>query len=402
MYFETNKKNDCSGCTACMNVCPTSSILMQEDEEGFLYPHINEETCVNCNLCRKVCNWNKPCYDNSREPKVLAAVLKNKSERQRSTSGGIFYAIAEWIIGKGGIVYGAAFDENLQLKHIGANSMEDVQKIRGSKYLQSQLQYVFKDVKNELELGRWCYFTGTGCQVAGLKAFLRKDYPTLITSDLVCHGVPSQKHFNEHISYMEKRYHDKVVNYQFRDYKRGEGCEVCYFLKRKPVINRSYDISPYLYAFMYGYINRYSCYNCRYAKVPRQGDITLADFWGIDVFLPDFDNSNGCSLVLLNTEKGGIIWKQIKEKCDYKESVVADAAQFNGNLIRTSEEPEIRKTIYEKIGKRGYADVARKEFRSPNYYRIKFYYFMHQFGIVRKLRPVLHPIYHLIYLMVRR
>lgn len=384
MYFDTNNKRDCSGCTACMNACPTAAITMQEDNEGFLYPVINEQTCINCGLCRKVCSWEHPKYDGNEEPIVLASVLKDKTERQRSTSGGGFYAIAQWIINQGGVVYGAAFDDNLQLHHIGAETIEELQKLRGSKYLQSNLGSAFKDLERNLKAGRWCYFTGTGCQVAGLKAFLHKDYPTLVTSDLVCHGVPSQKIFNEHISYMEKKYKDKVSYYCFRDNKGGTGCEICGFANRKQIIKPSYVLSPYLYSFMYGYTHRYSCYECRYAHIPRQGDITLADFWGVQNFHPNFDSSNGVSLLLINTSKGQDIWDKIKGDCSYEVSNVWDASKYNGNLIHPSEMPAIRRSIFQEIESNGYDKVAKKHFRPPHYYRLKIIYVLMDIGPFKK------------------
>lgn len=385
MYFDTKNKQECSGCTACMNACPTAAITMQEDNEGFLYPVINEYTCINCGLCRKVCSWEHPKYVGEENPMVLASVLKDKAERQRSTSGGGFYAIAEWIVKHGGIVYGAAFDDNLQLHHIGVETTEGLQKLRGSKYLQSELGAIFKDVERNLKAGRWCYFTGTGCQIAGLKAYLRKDYPTLVTSDLVCHGVPSQKLFNEHISYMEKKYNDKVVTYQFRDYKMGGGCETCGFANRKPVIKPSYVLSPYLYSFMYGYTYRYSCYKCPYAHVPRQGDITLADFWGVQYYYPKFDRSNGVSLLLLNTPKGQEIWDRIKGDCSFEVSNVKDASKYNGNLIHPSDMPAIRRSVFQEIESNGYGKVAKELFRPPHFYRLKIVYFLMSFRTVKKL-----------------
>lgn len=370
MYFDSHNKAECSGCTACMNACPVAALKMEPDVEGFLYPVIDESICINCGLCRKVCSWEHPQFNNDENPAVLASVLKNKAERQRSTSGGAFYAIAEWIVLQKGVVYGAAFDENLQLHHISAETIEELQPIRGSKYLQSKLEGVFKDVEKNLKLGRWCYFTGTGCQVAGLKAYLRKDYTTLITSDLVCHGVPSQKIFNEHISYMEKKYNDKITSYRFRDYKLGEGCETCCFANRKSIIKPSYMLSPYLYSFMYAYTYRYSCYECRFAHVPRQGDFTLADFWGIQKYFPDFDISNGVSLLLINTQRGTKLWNKIKGEFTFVESNITDAARNNSNLVHPSDKPEIREIVYQEIEKRGYADVAKKEFRCKNYVKI--------------------------------
>lgn len=396
MYFDSNKKEECCGCTACMNACPTSAIKMKEDEEGFLYPVINEESCIHCNLCRKVCCWENTSYDNVSEPITIASVLKDKEERQKSTSGGVFYAIAKWVINQGGIVYGAAFDKDMQLHHIGARSLEELQKIRGSKYLQSELGTSYKDVKNHLDIGQWVYFTGTGCQVAGLKKYLRKDYSNLITSDLVCHGVPSQKLFNKHMAYMEQKYHDKVVDFRFRDYKSGIGCETCYFEKREPIINPTYELSPYLYSFMYGFTFRMSCYECKFAKVPRQGDITLADFWGVEHFIPKIDRNNGVSLILLNTKKGEAIWNIIKGDCYSYKSRVVDAAKYNANLIDKSTKPRIRERIYQIIEEKDYSYAVSHYFRSPQYFKIKTTLLIHRCHFLNSFMNVIRSIKKLI------
>lgn len=375
MYLKTKNKYECCGCTACQQVCGKSAITMQTDEEGFAYPQTDESLCINCGLCEKVCAFSSPVYNNEETPDVYATHLTDREQREKSSSGGLFYTIAKWIISQGGIVYGAAFDKNLTLRHIGVETENDLQALRGSKYLQSDLRNTYKEAREELKKGRWCYFTGTACQIAGLKAFLRKDYPTLITSDLVCHGVPSQKIFNEHLAYLRKKHNNNnITNYQFRDNKKWGVCEIVNFTnpnKQEIVYTKpTYELSPYLYSFMHSYTYRYSCYDCKFAKIPRQGDITLADYWGAKTFFPDIDMSCGVSLILLNNEKGKNFWNNIKEECKYYKSNVTDAAKYNANLIHKTKEPEIRKSIYRLIEKEGYEKIAKREFRHKNYYRI--------------------------------
>lgn len=222
MYFKTLAKQDCTGCTACVNVCPRQCILMRVDEEGFYYPIIDKEMCIECGLCEKVCPVESSQSSNDSMPKVYAAYLRNTGERMKSTSGGIFYAIAKWVVEQHGIVYGAAFDENFKLKHIGVDRMEDLSQLRGSKYLQSYVGNVFSEIKQHLKAGRWVYFVGVGCQVAGLKAFLRKNYDTLITSDLVCHGVPSQLMFDWHLGYLRQKEKGRLYLTHFGIMKAGE------------------------------------------------------------------------------------------------------------------------------------------------------------------------------------
>lgn len=302
---------------------------MKADEEGFFYPVIDKSVCVECGLCEKVCPFDNPRYEHT-EPQAYATYVKDENQRMQSTSGGIFYAIAKWIVEQGGIVYGAAFDECFKLRHIGVDTVEGLQQLRGSKYLQSDLQQTFSEIRQYLKDGRWVYFVGVGCQVAGLKSFLRKEYDTLVTSDLVCHGTPSQQMFDWHLDYLRQKEKGEIISYSFRDCRGWGGCETYEYISqtRGKGICRlySYELSPYLYSFMYAFNYRYSCYNCKFAKVPRQGDITLADYWGVRKFFPRMDTSKGVSLVLVNSEKGREVWEHVKDTLIYYLSCVEDAA----------------------------------------------------------------------------
>lgn len=369
---------------------------MSQDDEGFLYPVIAKEQCINCGLCEKVCPVDSPLYKND-TCAVYAAYVKDEHQRMQSTSGGVFYAVAKWIIEQNGIVYGAAFDTNFKLRHIGVDSLSDLQQLRGSKYLQSNLGNVFSEIREHLKKGRWVYFVGVGCQVAGLHSFLRKEYDTLITSDLVCHGVPSQLMFDWHLDYLRQKEKGEITSYSFRDCEGWGGCETYEYVsqtrgkqgkKRLP----SYFLSPYLYAFMWAFDYRYSCYDCKFAKVPRQGDITLADYWGVQKFFPELDASKGVSLILVNSEKGSEVWEKIRHSVEIRISCVADAALENGNLIHTTKMPAIRKSCYALIRQRGYKSVAENEFRLPNYRVMKFkIYIVHSaFGkLLRKMKTLI-------------
>lgn len=375
MYFRTLEKKECSGCTACLSACPKQCISMASDEEGFLYPVIDKKLCISCGLCEKVCPVNTPVYENV-NPVVYAAYAKDEQQRMKSTSGAIFYVIARWVINQGGIVYGAAFDKDFKLKHIGVESLSELQRLRGSKYLQSDLGHTFSEIKGYLQQGRWVYFVGLGCQVAGLHSFLRKEYATLLTSDLVCHGVPSQLMFDWHLDYLRDKEKGQIVSYSFRDCKGWGVCETYKYVSQTSGKQRernlySYFLSPYLYAFMYAFNYRYSCYDCKFAKIPRQGDITLADYWGVDKYFPDLDRTKGVSLVLINTRKAVKIWNVIKGRVEYRLSNISDAAQYNGNLIHATHMPTIRESCYALILQRGYKSVAEKEFRVTHYNRKK-------------------------------
>lgn len=348
---------------------------MQADEEGFFYPDIDKNVCVNCGLCERICPFYHPRYDNTNIPKVYATYLKDKTQRMQSTSGGIFYAIAKWVIEQRGIVYGAAFDEHFKLRHIGVDTMEELSQLRGSKYLQSYLGNVFTEIKDYLNAGKWVYFVGVGCQVAGLKAFLHKDYDTLITSDLVCHGVPSQQMFDWHLDYLREKEQGEITSYSFRDMEGWGVCETYSYVSqtRGEGVKHlySYSLSPYLYSFMYGFNYRYSCYNCKFACLPRQGDITLADYWGVKRYFPDLDITKGVSLVLVNSKRGHWVWDKIKDRVDFRVSCVEHASAENWNLVHTSKMPQIRTYCYNLVGQHGYKSVAKKEFRISNYWLIK-------------------------------
>lgn len=373
MYFQTKDKSECCACTACVNACPQSCIHMVQDEEGFSYPKIDETSCINCHLCEKVCPMEHPDYSNSHTPNAFAVLLKDVEQRKQSSSGGAFYAIATFVLKNDGVVIGATMDENLQVRHVAIDSRDELFRLRGSKYVQSSLDGVFSIVKEVLVDGKWCYFVGTGCQVAGLKAFLRKPYDRLITSDLVCHGVPSQKLFDMHISYLEEKYKDKVIDYQFRNNSLWGVCEICDFANHKTIMNPSYELSPYLYSFMYAMTYRYSCYDCKFACIPRQGDITLADYWGVKELFPQIDITHGVSLVLVNTGQGEKVWMEVKESYEFYESTVEDGARYNGNLVKKSEKPALRDGIYERINELGYKKVAETTFKSPRIWIIKLF-----------------------------
>lgn len=372
MYLNSSNKYECCGCSACEQICPKSCISFKKDEEGFLYPEKDASTCIDCGLCEKVC----PFSDNYTEttntdPEVYAAY--DESSRTRSSSGGIFYTLAKYVIEeKRGWVFGAAFADHFQLQHIGVNNMQDVEKLRGSKYLQSKMGDTFLQIKRLLTDGVFVLFVGTPCQVAGLRAFLRKPFDNLFTADLVCHGTPSQQMFDYHINYLERKHKAKLTSYKFRYEDGWGGCEICDFANpEKHKMLPTYELSPYLYSFMYALTYRYSCYNCRFAKIPRQGDITLADYWGVKEFFPQVNAEKGVSLVLINSQHGLDIWNAVESQCISYKSNIADAAKYNGNLIKKSVEPAIRKTVYSRVANEGYDSLAKREFRSPNYLKTR-------------------------------
>lgn len=362
MYFINKNDYDCSGCTACMNICSHDAITMEKNEEGFLYPVRHNDICVNCGLCENICPFEHPVYKND-SPLVYAAY--DKKERTGSSSGGIFYTIARYVINQGGIVYGAAYDDDLKVKHRSARTIQELEALRGSKYVQSDLNDCFKQIKDELKKGTLVYFTGVGCQVAGLYAYLRKDYSNLLTSDVVCHGVTSQHLFNMHLNYIGAKYNSKVIKYSFRELKYWITREKAIMENGKILYKYDGNRSPYLYALGLGYSDRYSCFNCKFAKLPRQGDITLADYWGVADIFPLLDTSHGVSLLLVNNSKGHNIFDKIKKQIVFYKSSLEDCVKHNINIIHPIEEPSIRKDFYKILERDGYEKMANTILACP-------------------------------------
>lgn len=377
-YFNTGDKSLCSGCGACQQACPFDALSMQPDEEGFIFPVKDLNKCTECGLCDRICPFPNPNYSLNPKPDLIAAFVKDDEQRQLSTSGGLFYLIAKYIIENNGIVFGASIESNMQVVHKGVESLDELNMLRGSKYVQSATNNCFKEVQNSLKNGRLVYYSGCGCQIAGLKAFLRKEYQNLITSDLICHGVPNQELFFKHIHFLERELKGKVIKYKFRDTETWYKNEFTEVETGNGIITQKVVniFSPYLFAFERGIILRYSCYNCPYSVLPRQGDITLGDFWGIEKYCPDLDPNMGVSMISLNTDKGANIWNQIKHATDYHSVPLNIGIENNHNFSMHTQMPPIRKEIFKLIEQEGYDKVARTLFtpsiKEKTIYYLKF------------------------------
>lgn len=369
----------CLECRACEQICSKYAISMQENAEGFSYPKIDMDKCVDCGLCVKVCPAIHADDIKSKSCDVYAAQLKDKIILKKSSSGGVFSLIAEHIIGSGGIVFGAAWDEHLQLRHIGVDTIGDLQKLRGSKYVHSDIGNTFVQARDNLKTGRLVYFTGTPCQIAGLKLFLRKDYTNLITSDLVCHGTPSQKLFNLFVKGMEKDRNVRLIDYQFRDKKVfGWSCSSSSFSINRKTGKKKYhfydrNMVGYFQAFIKGNITREDCYKCPFACPERVSDITLADYWDISDHHPEFPNRReGVSLILINSTKGRNLLHLLEKNVNLCKSTLTSALKTsNHNLKAPTPRPSERDKAYAEAFsdfesfRDKYAAMARPE----DYYR---------------------------------
>ena len=324
----------CTGCGACVQRCPKRCISWTQREFGFRYPQIDKDACVNCGQCEKVCPIDK-ALEVSAEQKAYAAVHKDDEVLAKSTSGGAFTAIADAVFAQGGIVYGAAMLDGMQVKHIRTSGKNDFEGLRSSKYLQSDTGTTYQMVEQDLKQGKVVLYSGTPCQIDGLKNYLGKDYENLYTADIVCHGVGSQAYFDKYMDFARERYGKiKALRFRSKEYAGwscGGGVVVvdssdC--LKKIPY--RDFDNYYYSY-FLSGDIYRKSCYSCKYANTNRVGDFTLGDYWGVEALNLPLQTENGCSLLLVNNRHAMQLLDEI-ESLDRVETTVEQAAHCNKQL----------------------------------------------------------------------
>lgn len=330
-------KDSCVGCGACHERCPMHCINMREDDRGFLYPHIDETKCIECEGCIKVCPViSKPTISKSKV--VYAARIKDEELLLSANSGGVFSAFAIYALNNEALVCGAAWNDMLEVEHICISSSEDLKKLQGSKYVQSKLYVCFAEIKKALTEGRCVLFCGTGCQVAALRTFLVKQYDKLLTIELICHGVPSPGLFRKYIKWLSLKSKGAVTSFRFRGKHirpSGEHSEFFYECGNIRYVGHAYE-DPYYGSFLLGKTLRPSCYKCQFKGEKRIADITLGDFWGIERILPKFPTKMGHSLVLLNTEKAIFYFNLISPSLEYMKTQWSEVAKRNRSLVETS------------------------------------------------------------------
>lgn len=307
----TDKKN-CCGCGACVQSCPVECISMVADEEGFLYPAVDNTKCVNCGLCSRVC----PILNRGDKPsgiKVYAAVCNDEEVRRTSSSGGVFSLLAERVLSEGGTVFGAAFDENFGVHHVMIERSEDLPLVKGSKYLQSRIEHTYKQAEDVLKTGRCVLFSGTGCQIAGLKSYLKREYNNLYTVDVFCHGVPSPDVWRKYLADKKETYQSEINSVNFR-YKvpswRGYSVRVNFQNGEESCVGHGDD--EYIKLFLSEICLRPSCYDCKFRESRSGADLTIGDAWGVEQWMPHMDDNKGTSVVVVNTEKGQRLWEAIQ------------------------------------------------------------------------------------------
>lgn len=368
-------KVKCCGCNACTIICPTNCISMPSDDEGFLYPKVNLDKCIDCSLCEKVCPNinNNLAIERFAEPLVYAAYTKDIEVRLDSTSGGLFSEFANLVFEKGGFVGGAVYNDDFNVSHIITNDKKKLIDLRSSKYVQSFTDTLLKDVKTLLKSCEQVLVCAAPCQIVALYNYLKRDYSNLITIDFVCRGVNSPKVFSKYLSMLEKQYGDKISKIKFKNKTFGWHN---FAMKVDFKNGKSYCKDRYHDLFFIGYLQsgnfaRPSCYDCMFKGFPQKSDITLADFWGIEKIDPSMDQDLGTSLVMINSEKGRTIFDSLGDRIVSKQFTLQQATianpAINSSLKSFSND---RHEFFKAIDELPFDEVAKRFFQLPSFKNI--------------------------------
>ena len=367
------KHEDCCGCGVCHEVCPKNAISMRADECGYVYASIDNSLCVDCGKCRGVCPALVNDYEAAFEKKAYAGTSLDESTK-KSTSGGIFALFAKKVLADGGVVFGTEMNENFDVQVIGIDSVKDLYKLQGSKYVQSNMLPAFKQIK-EVVKNKKVLFCGTPCQVSALKNYIGKENDNLILVDLVCHGVPNNQMFKDDIAVLQKKHKGKLVKFSFRNKQYGQTSVGSIELDNGAIKKISSTDSLYYSLFYTKDIFRDSCHDCKYKNANRAGDVTICDYWGVEKeeleFYRECDEKGivGISGIIVNTEKGGEFFKETTDKLLYKETTVEKIQKGNPNLVHPSTKganSEAVKNAYKQGGWQAVSKFYRKKYRWKN------------------------------------
>lgn len=373
---------ECCGCEACAQICPKQCISMVEDEKGFFYPSIDQANCIDCGLCKKSCLYITP-FKKQGSDNCYAFLNNDESVRLQSASSGAFEAVCKAFTlntkGSNFVIFGCELTEDLLACHSESLGFSNFSKFKKSKYIQSRINTVFIKVRNYLKAGELVIFSGTPCQVQGLKLFLKKDYPNLLLIDILCHGVPSQKVFSKYIESLERKHKSKVIEYQFR-YKVKDTSDVWsnhnVLIRFENGLSKVYNCSEdmYMSSFLAGLFNREACMNCLFASTERVSDVTLGDFWGIGDAIPTLSElkTNGTSLILVNTDKGRSLINRIREFGSLYELSLQAAIPYNEQLSRPQSSNEKRSIFFKYLNRHnGFMKAMRACFPQRYGWKIK-------------------------------
>lgn len=369
--IQIKRKEDCCGCNACGDVCPKNAITYKTDKEGFWYPSVDMEKCIDCHLCEKVCpiiNVDELKKNDFELPKCFVAENKSIDVVFDSTSGGIFSALASFIYKEKGYVGGAIFNDDFSVRHYISANKEDLPALRSSKYLQSNLEGFFIEVKKLLSNGEKVFVCGSPCQMAALRAFLKKDYENLFVADYICRGINSPKVWHKYIDSFEDRYGSKVIYAKAKSKEYGwHKLTQKVILENGKHVYEPVDVSNFTKGYLTtGAYCRPSCYECKFKGFPRIADITLGDFWGISEFDKSWDKDLGISLVMINSEKGEKIFEKIKNRLNYRSLTFEQCSKNNPSLYSSLNPPRVnRQEFFEDLDKMSFEDIANKYINRP-------------------------------------
>ena len=366
----------CNGCHACYATCPTAAIRMKENAEGFLFPVIDVAKCISCGKCELVCPVLHPPVLRENAPKTYACRNKNDLIRLESSSGGIFTLLAEKIVAEDGVVFGAKFRDDFSVIHDWTDSVEGIASFRTSKYVQSTIGDTFSVCKQFLEKGRKVLFSGTPCQIAGLKAFLGKDFDSLFYVDLICHGVPSPTLWKKYVAYHEAQSGSRIVRTSFRRKDFGwKRFSLSFFFANGSEYLKTLDKDPYMQMFLRNLCLRPSCFECSFKTISRISDITLADFWNVEHVLPDLDDDTGTSLVFVHSPKGNDMMASIFNNVACVPVQTESVVRFNSAMIKSAVRPAKRERFFTDMQKMPFSKFI-KVYSKDKFY-IRLYTFVH-------------------------
>lgn len=367
-HINITSKEDCCGCTACANSCPKGAIVMKEDSEGFLYPSIDKEKCVNCGICKKVCPILNKTKNKKVDQKGYIFQYNDNEIRKESTSGGFFTAIAEHVINSNGSVYGVSLNEHFVAKHERITSVEDLWKFRNSKYVQSDPNITFEQVKEDLNNKLLVLYSGTACEIEGLKRYLRTDYENLITVDVICRSVPSPLLWKKYVE--DKNKNNNIDKIYFREKKYGyKYSNLCMRSKDAIIYNNGIDTDPYLRAFFSNIACRPSCYNCRFKEQYHKADFTIWDCFDVDKYDELFNDDLGTTRVLINTDIGEKVFEEIKKVHNVKEIEVDKLVNNFYQMFNSIKYNSKRDNFFRELGSNECTEVLNKYF--PNKFKNK-------------------------------
>lgn len=359
---EIVEKSKCVGCGACKTICSKNAIKMKADDStGFLYPLVDNELCVDCGLCKKACPVLKENEKNGVK-QTFAAYALDENIRENSSSGGIFSLLAENVLSENGVVLGVSMSRDCsRAEHILVEKKEELEKLRGSKYIQSDVNDSYKLAKQNLDEGKKVLFSGTPCQVAGFKSYLGKDYDNLITVDFICHGVPSPLAWEKYLKFREEKAVSQTRRTFFRHKKPGwKPYSVKFEFSNSTEYTQVLTRDLYMRGFISDLFLRPSCFECEFKDSRYQSDITLADFWGIEKIKPEWNDNKGVSLVVTNTDKGNLLLENIKEVTERENVEFKDAFVDNPSYFKSVEKKFIEKLVFKDLNKLSFDKFIEK------------------------------------------